>query len=147
MPASTNEYFQSSSSPAIVCFSKSDLQERLRSYNKELIEMARRLVSVPRMVEALLQGLSSKSMRTKVDCIEIMDHMIEEEGLPAVNQTRQKPVAAIAQVQNCNQPQGLLFWECRRYRDSQIANCTPLFSMAVDDLETWCLDELYAPQF
>ena len=74
------------------------MQDRLRQYNKELIRMGRKLVTLPRMVEYLLQGLSTKNNRSRVDCVELLGEILEEEGFAACQRTKLKPFAAIAQV-------------------------------------------------
>jgi cytoskeleton-associated protein 5 len=75
-----------------------DVQDRLRQYNKEIIRLARKLLTSGRMVEYLMQGFSSKNNRTRVDCVELLGEMLEEEGLAQCTRNKQKPFAAIAQV-------------------------------------------------
>ena len=45
-----------------------------------------------------LQGFSSKNNRTRVDCVELLGDMLQEEGLAQCTRNKQKPFAAIAQV-------------------------------------------------
>jgi len=45
-----------------------------------------------------MQGFSSKNNRTRVDCVELLGDMLEEEGLAQCTRNKQKPFAAIAQV-------------------------------------------------
>ena len=50
------------------------------------------------MVDYLLQGFACKNMRTRVDCVELLGEMLEEEGLAACLKTKQKPFAMMAEV-------------------------------------------------
>ena len=60
--------------------------------------MGRKLVTLPRMMEYLLQGLSTKNNRSRVDCVELLGEVLEKEGLAACQRSKLKPFAAIAQV-------------------------------------------------
>ena len=53
---------------------------------------------MPRVVEHVTQGISSKSSRTRVESIEAMCEILAEEGLAVFDRTREKPFPAIAQV-------------------------------------------------
>ena len=63
-----------------------------------MLRVARRVHPVPRVVEALTQGISSKSSRTRVESIEALCEILAEEGLAVFDRTREKPFPAIAQV-------------------------------------------------
>ena len=74
------------------------MQERLRQYNRDVIKLSRKLLSSGRMTEYLVQGFACKNMRTRVDCVELLGEMLEEEGLSACLRTKQKPFALMAEV-------------------------------------------------
>lgn len=73
-------------------------QERLRQYNREVIRMSRKLLTSGRLTEYLVQGFASKNNRTRVDCVELLGEMLEEEGLNACLRTKQKPFALMAEA-------------------------------------------------
>ena len=74
------------------------LQDRIRAQHRDVLRVARRVHPVPRVVEHLTQGISSKSSRTRVESIEAMCEILAEEGLAVFDRTREKPFPAIAQV-------------------------------------------------
>lgn len=51
-----------------------------------------------RMTEYLVQGFGSKNNRTRVDCVELLREIVEEEGMTACMRNKQKPFAAVAEV-------------------------------------------------
>lgn len=96
------------------------LQERLRQYNREIIKLSRKLMSAGRMVDYLVQGFACKNNRTRVDCVELLGEMLQEEGLTACLRTKQKPFANMAEVDFLTLKTGILytvrwpplFWPC-----------------------------------
>ena len=76
------------------------LQDRIRQYHRELIRLAGGLVSTPRLVEYLMQGLASKNNRSRVDCVDLLGELLEESGLATCARSKLKPVAAMAQVRH-----------------------------------------------
>ena len=74
------------------------LQDRIRAQHRDVLRIARRVHPVPRVIEHLSQGISSKSGRTRVESIEAMCEILAEEGLAVFDRTREKPFPAIAQV-------------------------------------------------
>ena len=74
------------------------LQDRIRAHHRDLLRMARRVHPVPKVMEYLAQGITSKSSRTRVESTEAMCELLAEEGLAVFERTREKPFPAIAQV-------------------------------------------------
>ena len=60
--------------------------------------MSRKLLTSGRLTEYLVQGFASKNNRTRVDCVELLGQMLEEEGLNACLRTKQKPFALMAEA-------------------------------------------------
>ena len=46
-----------------------------------------------------MQGLASKNNRSRVECVDLLAEMLEEEGLHACERGNLRPFAAVAQVQ------------------------------------------------
>lgn len=53
---------------------------------------------MPRIIECLTQGITSKSSRTRVESTDAMCEILAEEGLTVFDRTREKPFPAIAQA-------------------------------------------------
>lgn len=53
---------------------------------------------MPRLVDMLVQGLSSKNNRTRVEAAEAMGEIFQEEGIHVTDKAKQKPLPALAQV-------------------------------------------------
>lgn len=73
--------------------------------------MAQRVYPVPRLIEFLSQGLSSKNSRTRVECTEVLCDILAMEGLSVFERSKEKPFPAVAQartstmlIQFCNWP-------------------------------------------
>ena len=60
--------------------------------------MSRKLLTSGRVTDYLVQGFTSKNNRTRVDCVELLGQMLEEEGLNACLRTKLKPFALMAEV-------------------------------------------------
>ena len=74
------------------------LQDRIRAQHRELLRIARRVHPVPKVLEYLAQGITSKSSRTRVENTEALGEVLAEEGLTVFERTREKPFPAIAQA-------------------------------------------------
>ncbi len=74
------------------------LQDRIRAQHRELLRIARRVHPVPKVLEHLAQGITSKSSRTRVESTEALCEVLAEEGLTVFERTREKPFPAIAQA-------------------------------------------------
>ena len=60
--------------------------------------MSRKLLTSGRLTDYLVQGFASKNNRTRVDCVELLGQMLEEEGLNACLRSKLKPFALMAEV-------------------------------------------------
>lgn len=89
---------QSSKARLAIVSTKSVLQDRMRAQHRELLRIARRVHPVPKVVEYLAQGITSKSSRTRVESTEALCEILAEEGLSIFERMREKPFPAIAQV-------------------------------------------------
>ena len=76
------------------------LQDRIRAQHRELLHVAQRVYPVPRLIEFLSHGLSSKNWRTRVECTEVLSDILALEGLSVFERSKEKPFLAIAQVRN-----------------------------------------------
>ncbi len=74
------------------------MQDRIRAQHRELLHVAQRVYPVPRLIEFLAHGLSSKNWRTRVECTEVLSDILALEGLSAFERSKEKPFPAIAQV-------------------------------------------------
>ena len=80
--------------PRIVCA----LQDRIRAQHREVMRVVRRVHPIPKVVEYLAQGITSKSSRTRVESTEALCEVLAEEGLTVFERTREKPFPAVAQA-------------------------------------------------
>ena len=53
---------------------------------------------MPKVLEYLAQGITSKSSRTRVESTEALCEVLAEEGLAVFERTRERPFPAIAQA-------------------------------------------------
>jgi len=74
------------------------LQDRIRAQHRELLRLAQRVYPVPRLIEFLSQGLSSKNSRTRVECTEVLCDILAIEGLSVFERSKEKPFPAVAQA-------------------------------------------------
>ena len=74
------------------------LQDRIRQLHRELLKQIRLLYNTPRLVDMLVQGLSSKNNRTRVEAAEAMGEIFQDEGIHVTDKAKQKPLPALAQV-------------------------------------------------
>ena len=74
------------------------LQERVRALHGELLKLACSIHPVARLVDAVAQGLSSKSNRTRIVCTDALAEVLRDYGLDAFQPARSRPFHLIAQV-------------------------------------------------
>ncbi|PRW20522.1 microtubule associated isoform A [Chlorella sorokiniana] len=71
-------------------------QDRVRALHRDVLRLACSLYAPHKVVDFLVQGLGSKSNRTKIECCEEIGCIIEREGMAPVLQARSKPMPAVA---------------------------------------------------
>lgn len=74
------------------------LQDRIRALHRELLKQIRLLYSAPRLLDMLVQGLSSKNNRTRVEAAEAIGEILQDEGVSVTDKAKQKPLPMLAQV-------------------------------------------------
>ena len=74
------------------------MQDRIRHLHRELLQQARALHPTLRIVDMLVVGLASKNNRTRVEAAEALGDIIADEGVPAIEKARHRPLPALAQV-------------------------------------------------
>jgi hypothetical protein len=89
---------QSSKARLAAVSTKIVLQDRIRAQHRELLRIARRVHPVPKVVEYLALGITSKSSRTRVETTEALCEILAEEGLSIFERMHEKPFPAVAQV-------------------------------------------------
>lgn len=71
-------------------------QDRVRALHRDVLRLACSLHPPHKVVDFLVQGLGSKSNRTKIECCEEIGCIIEREGMAPVLHARSKPMPAVA---------------------------------------------------